>query len=187
MPALADRRRSIKVGADIKKVAAWLLSGSHLAAARVERRFTTMPLAPFFAWRAGGASVGVVGALSRDEGRDAFLEDGARLYSWGLRDRLSRREYTVPAAGGFRAGAVIQPSDRGVPVRLRDVSTPGRSNTESAPRTPRWWRAVWMLIWTTRRPGTSARASRAGHAGGRRLHVLRVPHCDELCGNQPES
>ena len=44
VPALADRRRSIKAGADVKKVARVApVSGSHLAAARgVERRFTTM-------------------------------------------------------------------------------------------------------------------------------------------------
>ena len=44
VPALADRRRSIKVGADVKKVARVApVSGSHLAAARgVERRVVTL-------------------------------------------------------------------------------------------------------------------------------------------------
>ena len=154
VPALADRRRSIKVGADIKKVArVAAVSGSHLAAARgVERRSLRCagPLAPFFrvaSWRR--VCVELVGALSRDlRGEDAFLEDAAPGAIVEVFETVApEREYTVPVAGEvFEPAPSFRPSDRGVPVRLRDNQHAWATNTGSWRRGRRGGGARFVML-----------------------------------------
>jgi hypothetical protein len=130
---------------------AWLLSADHiwqqLAASSGVSLRCAGPLAPFFrvaSWRR--VCVELVGALSRDlRGEDAFLEDAAPGCIVEVFETVSpEREYTVPAAGEvFEPAPSFRPSDRGVPVRLRDNQHAWAIKYRVlAPRTPRWWRAV---------------------------------------------
>ena len=88
----------------------------------------------------------LVGALSRDlRGEDAFLKDAAPGAIVEVFETVApEREYTVPAAGEvFEPAPSFRPSDRGVPVRLRDNQHAWAIKYRVlAPRTPRWWRAV---------------------------------------------
>ena len=130
---------------------AWLLSADHiwqqLAASSGVSLRCAGPLAPFFrvaSWRR--VCVELVGALSRDlRGEDAFLEDAAPGAIVEVFETVApEREYTVPAAGEvFEPAPSFRPSDRGVPVRLRDNQHAWATKYRVlAPRTPRWWRAV---------------------------------------------
>ena len=130
---------------------AWLLSADHiwqqLAASSGVSLRCAGPLAPFFrvaSWRR--VCVEFVGALSRDlRGEDAFLEDAAPGAIVEVFETVApEREYTVPAAGEvFEPAPSFRPSDRGVPVRLRDNQHAWATKYRVlAPRTPRWWRAV---------------------------------------------
>ena len=130
---------------------AWLLSADHiwqqLAASSGVSLRCAGPLAPFFrvaSWRR--VCVELVGALSRDlRGEDAFLGDAAPGCIVEVFETVSpEREYTVPAAGEvFEPAPSFRPSDRGVPVRLRDNQHAWATKYRVLkPRTPRWWRAV---------------------------------------------
>ena len=149
--ALLTVAEALRLERTSRRWRAWLLSADHiwqqLAASSGVSLRCAGPLAPFFrvaSWRR--VCVELVGALSRDlRGEDAFLEDAAPGAIVEVFETVApEREYTVPVAGEvFEPAPSFRPSDRGVPVRLRDNQHAWATKYRVlAPRTPRWWRAV---------------------------------------------